>query len=132
MIGGDVWVGMIWAGDLWQINEENDKIAYFIPEEGSIRGSDAAVIYSGTQHPVAAHLFLNHLLDAKVSASNTNTIGYMGPNEAAKQYIKADILADPNVNPSKAVVDKLQELLDMPNAVDKEYLDRWQSLWTGG
>jgi len=131
MIGGDVWIGMIWAGDLYQINQENENIAYYIPEEGSVRGSDTAVIYSGAKHPIAAHLFLNHLLDAKVSASNTNTIGYMGPNEAAKQYIDKAILDDPTVNPEKAILDKLEELLDMPNSVDEEYLSRWQSLRAG-
>jgi spermidine/putrescine transport system substrate-binding protein len=134
MAGGDVWIGMIWAADLYQIQTEvgNENHVYYIPEEGSVRGSDAAVIYSGSKHPVAAHLFLNHLLDAQVSASNTNTIGYMGPNEAAKPYIDQAILDDPAVNPTKAILDKLEELLDMPNAVDEEYLSRWQSLKAGG
>jgi len=90
------------------------------------------VIYSGSKHPVAAHLFLNHLLDAQVSASNTNLIGYMGPNEAAKPYIDKVILDDPAVNPTKAILDKLEELLDMPNAVDEQYLSRWQSYTAGG
>jgi len=128
MIGGDVWIGMIWSGDLYQINQENENVLFYIPEEGGVRGSDTAVIYSGAKHPVAAHLFLNHLLDAKVSASNTNLIGYMGPNEAAKEFIDKAILDDPNTNPDKAILDKLEELLDMPNAVDEEYLSRWQSL----
>jgi spermidine/putrescine transport system substrate-binding protein len=131
MISGDVWIGMIWAGDLYQINQDNENIVYYIPEEGSVRGSDTAVIYSGAKHPIAAHLFLNHLLDAHVSAENTNTIGYMGPNEAAKAYIDKTILNDPNTNPDKAILDKLEELLDMPNDVDEEYLSRWQSLRAG-
>jgi spermidine/putrescine transport system substrate-binding protein len=134
MSGGDVWIGMIWGSDLYQIHDElgNENHVYYIPEEGSVRGSDTAVIYSGTKHPIAAHLFLNHLLDAHVSASNTNTIGYMGPNEAAKQYIDKAILADPAVNPTKAILDKLEELLDLPNAVDEEYLSRWQAYTAGG
>ena len=121
MVGGDVWIGMIWAADLYQIQKElgNENHVYYIPEEGSVRGSDTAVIYSGAKHPIAAHLFINHLLDAKVSASNTNLIGYMGPNEAAKPFIDAAILADPTVNPEKAILDKLEELLDMPNAIDE-------------
>ena len=131
MVGGDVWVGMIWGSDLYQIQQENPNIAYFIPEEGGVRGSDTAAIYSGTKHPIAAHLFLNHLLDAEVSASNTNTIGYMGPNEAAKELIDPVILEDPSVNPTKAILDNLEELLDLPNAVDEEYLSRWQALKAG-
>ena len=116
MLGGDVWIGMIWGSDLYQIQSDpaGKNIAYYIPEEGGVRGSDTAAIYSGAKHPIAAHLFLNHLLDAQVSASNTNFIGYMGPNEAAKEFIDAAILADPAVNPDKAILDKLEELLDLP------------------
>ena len=72
------------------------------------------------------------MLDAQISASNTNFIGYMGPNEAAKEFIDPAILADPAVNPDKAILDKLEELLDLPNAVDEEYLTRWQALKAGG
>jgi spermidine/putrescine transport system substrate-binding protein len=133
MVGGDVWIGMIWAADVYQINAElgNENFAYYIPEEGGVRGSDTAVIYSGAKHPIAAHLFLNHLLDAEVSASNTNTIGYMGPNAAAIPHIDQAILDDPTVNPEEAILDKLEELLDMPNDVDEEYLDRWQAYRAG-
>jgi spermidine/putrescine transport system substrate-binding protein len=128
MSGGDVWVGHMWGADLWQIVESNPNIAYFVPEEGGIKGSDTAVVFSGAQHPIAAHLFLNHLLDAQVSASNTNFIGYMGPNAAAREFISPDILADPAVNPDQAIVAKLQELLDLEPAVRDEYLSRWQQL----
>jgi spermidine/putrescine transport system substrate-binding protein len=132
MVGGDVWIGMIWGSDLYQIQQENKNIVYYLPEEGGVRGSDTMAIYSGAKHPIAAHLFINHMLDAKISASNTNFIGYMGPNQAAKEFISKDILADPAVNPEKAILDKLEELLDLPNAVDDEYLSRWQALKAGG
>lgn len=56
----------------------------------------------------------------------------MGPNAAALPFIDAAILADPAVNPATAVLDKLEELLDLPNAVDDEYLNRWQELKGGG
>lgn len=132
MTGGDVWIGMIWGSDLYQISQENKNAAYFIPEEGGIRGSDTMAIYSGAEHPIAAHLFINHMLDAEVSAANTNFIGYMGPNAAAKAFIDSAILADPAVNPDVAILGKLEELLDLPNAVDEEYLNRWQELRGGG
>ena len=127
MTGGDITVGMIWGADLYQISLENENIAYFIPEEGGVRGSDTMAIYSGAKHPIAAHLFINHMLDAEISAMNTNYIGYMGPNLAAQQFIDEAILGDPGVNPDKAVLDKLEELLDLPNDVDELYLDRWQA-----
>ena len=131
MTGGDIWVGMIWGSDLYQISLENENIAYFIPEEGGVRGSDTMAIYSGAEHPIAAHLFINHMLDAQVSAANTNYIGYMGPNLAAQEFIDEAILNDPAVNPDKAILEKLEELLDLPNEVDKLYLDRWQAYRAG-
>ena len=131
MSSGDHWIGHIWGADLYQISQENENIAYYVPEEGGVKGSDTITVFSGAQHPIAAHLFINHLLDAEVSASNTNFIGYMGPNAAAKEFIDPAILADPAVNPDQAIVDKLQELLDLDQAVRDEYLNRWQSLRGG-
>jgi len=130
MAAGDVWIGMIWGSDVYQISleREDENVAYYIPEEGGVRGSDTMAIYSGAQHPIAAHLFINHMLDAEVSAANTNYIGYMGPNAAAMEFISPDILADPAVNPAEAVLEDLEELLDLPNAVDDEYLSRWETL----
>ena len=55
----------------------------------------------------------------------------MGPNEAAKEFISKDLLDTPAVNPDKAVVDKLQELLDLPIDVDEEYSTRWTELKSG-
>ena len=55
----------------------------------------------------------------------------MGPNLAASEFIDEAILDDPAVNPDKAILDKLEELLDLPNAVDELYLDRWQAYRAG-
>ncbi len=131
MSSGDVWIGHMWGADLYQISQENENVVYYVPEEGGVRGSDVLAIFSGAQHPIAAHLFINHLLDAEVSAANTNYIGYMGPNAAAKEFIDPAILEDPAVNPDQAIVDKLQELLDLGQAVRDEYLTRWQTLRGG-
>ena len=88
-------------------------------------------IFSGAKHPIAAHLFIDYMLDAQVSANNTNYVAYMGPNAAAKEFIDPAILADPAVNPDAGLVAKLQELLDLGQAVRDEYLSRWQILRGG-
>jgi len=73
---------------------------------------------------------MNYMLDAEVAADNTNYIGYMGPNEAAKQFIDPAILADPTVNPDAATIEALQELLDL-GADEVKYQDRYNILRTG-
>ena len=126
---GNVWLSHGWSGDVAQVSwsKRGKDVVYVIPDEGGIRGSDAMVLLANAPHPVAAHLFIDHMLDAEISAANTNYIYYMGPNEAAKQYIDPAILEDPSLNPTKAAVDKLQELLDLGPDLQK-YQERWTKL----
>ena len=127
---GDAWVAHAWGSDVYQVVTERPTVKFYIPDEGGIRGSDTAVLLANAKHPIAAQLFMNHLLDAKVSAKNTNYIGYMGPNAAAKEFIKPYILKDPAVNPDQSVVDSLVELLDLGADLDK-YASRWTTLRSG-
>jgi spermidine/putrescine transport system substrate-binding protein len=130
LASGDVWVCHAWAADARQAAAERPSVKYYLPEEGAIRGSDAMVMLAGAQHPVAAQLFINFMLDAEVSAANTNKIGYMGPNEAARTYIDPAILSDPSLNPGKAAIAKLQEMMDLGPDLAK-YHDRWSKLRAG-
>jgi spermidine/putrescine transport system substrate-binding protein len=128
MTSGDVWIGHIWGADRFAIQETIPDFAYYIPEEGGIKGSDTVATFIGSPHPIAAQMFINHLLDAQNSALNTNLIYYMGPNAAAKEFIDPAILEDPTINPEQEIVDKLEELLSHQGALRDEYLNRWQEL----
>jgi spermidine/putrescine transport system substrate-binding protein len=127
MTGGQANIAHAWSGDVYQMYDDVPNVKYVIPQEGAVRGSDTMVIPSGAPHPIAANLWIDFNLDAKVSAANTNFIGYMGPNAAAMEFIKPDILADPTVNPDIALLEKLVELLDLGADLDK-YTQRWNAL----
>jgi spermidine/putrescine transport system substrate-binding protein len=127
---GDVWVAHAWGADVRQVTGDRPTVKYYLPEEGGIRGSDTMVLLANAKHPVAAQLFIDYMLDARVSAANTNKIGYMGPNAAARAFIDPTILADPTLNPDKATIDKLQELADLGPDLQK-YHDRWSKLRAG-
>ena len=127
MAGGQAIIAHAWSGDVYQMTADVPNIRYVIPREGAVRGSDTMVVLSGAPHPIAANLWIDFNLDAHVSAENTNYIGYMGPNAAAREFISPDILADPTVNPDVALVDKLTELLQLGTDLDK-YTERWNAL----
>ena len=128
MTSGDVWIGHIWGADRFAIRSTIKDFAYYIPEEGGVKGSDTVATFTGSPHPIAAQMFINHLLDAHNSALNTNLIYYMGPNAAAKEFIDPAILDDPTINPEQKIVDKLEELLASTRRSSDEYLKRWQEL----
>jgi spermidine/putrescine-binding protein len=127
---GDVEVMHAWSGDVYQVTPDRPSVKYVIPEEGAVRGSDTMVMLADAPHPIAAQAFINFMLDAQVAADNTNYIGYMGPNEAAKQYIDPAILADPTVNPDKATIAKLQEIQDL-GSDEVKFSERWTKLRAG-
>ncbi len=127
LTSGQVWMTHAWSGDYFQMLQDKPNTKYVVPQEGAVRGSDTMVVLSGAPHPVAANLWIDFNLDAKVSADNSNYIGYMGPNAAAQQYIDPSILGNPAINPAKAVTDKLTELLQLGTDLDK-YTKRWNAL----
>ena len=129
---GDSWVMHAWGADVYQVKADNpnSSVTYYIPEEGAVRGSDTMVLLANAKHPIAAHLFINYMLDPQVAADNTNFTGYMGPNQAALQYIDPSIAKDPGVNPPPDLIAKLHEIQDLG---DKEtlYTTRWTKLRAG-
>jgi len=129
---GDVWVMHAWGADVHQVltDPKAPPLTYYLPTEGAVRGSDTMVLLAGAQHPVAAHLFINYMLDAQVSANNTNFMAYMGPNLAARKFIDPALLADPAVNPDVASATNLQEIRDLGADEDK-YSSRWTRLRAG-
>jgi spermidine/putrescine transport system substrate-binding protein len=124
----DYWIGQVWSGDIWPIQEAIETMVFYNPEEGGVKGSDTMAIFSGGEHPIAAHLFIDHMLDAEVSAKNTNYIGYMGPNAAAMAFIDDAILEEPAINPSAELIATLEELLDLGQAAREDYQRRFQEL----
>jgi spermidine/putrescine transport system substrate-binding protein len=128
MTSGQLWISHAWSGDWYQMIADKPKLKYIVPPEGAIRGNDTMVVLSGAPHPIAAHLWLNFNLDAQISAENTNYIGYMGPNDAALQYVDDAIKNDERLNPPAAIRDKLVELLFLAPADLDKYTQRWNQL----
>ena len=128
MTSGQLWMSHAWSGDWVQMTYDKPNIKYVIPSEGAVRGSDTMVITSGAKHPIAAHLWIDFNMDAKVSAENSNYTGYMGPNAAAQATISKDMLGNPNLNPDAAVFDKLTELVTHPPTDLDKYTKRWNAL----
>ena len=125
---GQLWMTQAWSGDWVQMTSEKAKAKYVIPSEGAIRGSDTMVVLSGAKHPIAAHLWIDFNLDAKVSAANSNFIGYMGPNAAAQAFIDPAIRGNPNLNPDTGVYAGLAELVTLEGADLDKLTKRWVEL----
>jgi spermidine/putrescine transport system substrate-binding protein len=125
---GNLQISHAWSGDWYQVTADKPNMKYVVPPAGAVRGNDTLVVLSGAPHPIAAQLWLNFNLDAKISAGNTNYIGYMGPNAAAEQYIDDAIKGDERLNPPQSILDKLVELAYLAPADLDKYTQRWNAL----
>jgi spermidine/putrescine transport system substrate-binding protein len=87
LIAGEVDVCLEYNGDILQVMEEDDDLAYVVPEEGSILWEDSMCIPQGGPNPENAHAFINFILDAPVHGAIAEYIRYPCPNAAAMEYI---------------------------------------------
>lgn len=129
-IAEEAWIGTAWSGDAAFILKDNKNIAFAIPKEGTTVWADTLAVPKGAKHKALAELFINYLLDPKVSVKNYEEIGYSNPNEKAYPLHSATYRNNPIINLSKEQLNKGEWLKDVGNTL--ELYDRyWTELKTG-
>lgn len=101
---GDIWAAQSYSGEAMELVDENDNLDYFIPNEGASKWVDNFVIPKGAKNRKAAHLFINYILDSKVSAANANYLWYANCNVLANKYTDKEILNSKGLYPSDDVL----------------------------
>lgn len=101
-------VGLVWSGDASEIMDENDKLDYMVPEEGSNLWFDNMVIPKTASNIEGAHQFINFMLDPDHAARNTEYVGYSTPNAEALKLLPEDISEDERFYPDETLTGKLE------------------------
>lgn len=114
LLSGDVWIAYGWSGQLAKATEQNSRIKYVVPKEGSMVWMDTLVIPSNAPHKDHAYAFLNYVMDGRVAAEITNYTGYANANKAATQYVKPEYLANPARYPDAATLARCEWSIDQP------------------
>lgn len=113
LANGNICVAFGYSGDVFQAANRAEeagngiKIAYSIPKEGSNLWFDLLAIPADASNPKQAHAFINYLLDPQVIAKVSASVGYANPNLAAQAFMAPELVHNPEVYPSQAVLDKL-------------------------
>ena len=125
LLSGEVDICMEWNGDIVSAMQEDDDLSYVVPKEGTNVWMDNICIPTGAPHPENAHAFINHLHDPQVNAEIANTIQFATSNQAAKEFINPDDLANPAIYPPAEVVAKSEALIDVG-----EFTPVYDRAWT--
>ena len=87
MEAGNAAIAMYYAGDYLTMLENNEDLAYVIPDEGSNWFVDAMCVLKSAQHKAEAEEWINFITSTTSSLANMDYIWYGSPNvEAMEQY----------------------------------------------
>ena len=107
---GQIWMAMGWNGDFEALAAESSPppVKYVVPSDGAELWVDCWSILASAPHPVAAHAFINFLLDPKIQAQEIQYTYYAQPDSEALADIPAAIKNDPIIYPPASVLQPLE------------------------
>ena len=120
LISGDIAVAQLFLSDARMARDEEPRVAFTVPREGSTLYADYLAIPRDAPNRRAAHAFLNYVLRAEVGAAISNDAGGASPNGAA-----LPLLLDPVPPPDAALMARLEVQRDLGAATDL-----WDRMWT--
>ena len=136
MEGGNAAIAMYYAGDYLTMLENNEDLAFVIPEEGSNWFVDAMCVLKDTQHMAEAEEWINFIASTSSNLANMDYIWYASPNrEALEQYpayyqeVNEEEL-DPEIFQIMAPPAETLDRCEIYENLPKETLKLYDRLWT--
>ena len=126
MEGGEAAIAPYYAGDAIVMMEENEDLAFVVPNEGANLFVDALCIPKGCQNKEAAEMYINFITEPEVAAANIEYIGYSTPSSAAYALLDEETQNNPVIYPPEEILEKCETFSNLPDEINL-YMD---SLWT--
>ena len=138
MEGGNAAIATYYAGDFISMRDNNENLAFAVPEEGSNWFVDAMCVLKDTPHYEEAMAWINFIASTEANLKNMDYIGYASPNQEALEQYPAyyeelygealdqetyEIIAAP-----QEVLDRCEAYLVLPLETRKLYNDLWTEL----
>jgi spermidine/putrescine transport system substrate-binding protein len=90
LASAEFFVSQAYAGDAFQVQEENEAIEFVLPEEGTTVACDDLVISKDAPNPDLAYAFINFLTEPGNAAVNMEYIYYLAPNKTAYDLVSEE------------------------------------------
>lgn len=94
---GQAWVAEAWNSNITPVAATNKHIHYILPKEGGSFWTDGFTITKTAKNVDSAYAWLNYILTPQVAAKVSNVSKAAVTNQAALQYVDANIRTDPTV-----------------------------------
>lgn len=120
-----------YSGDILKVQEDNEQVAFLIPEEGFSLACDDLVIPKAAGQVDLALKFINFIHTPAVAAANTEYITYLCPNRASYDLLSEEIKANPGIFPDAATRSKGEVIQDLGESNSK-YTKIWDEIKAAG
>ena len=137
LASGEVCVSIGWSGAVQQARargaqaEHPVQVVYVIPKEGAPVWFDMVAIPTDAPNVDNAYAFLDYLLEPKVIADITNTVGQANGNAAALGLVSDVLRNDPSVYPPPEVFQRLTIDKAWQPEILRDIGRRWTRIQTG-
>jgi spermidine/putrescine-binding protein len=125
LASGELVAAQAFSTDVLQAQQDNPNLAFVIPPQGGTRWVDLLCIPEDAPNADGANRFVAAYLDPRLSASNAVAIRADTGNQAAREFLPAELLAEPAAFPNDADAARLIPLLDLGDA-ESLYNDAWE------
>lgn len=136
--GGNAAIGAYYAGDYLSMLENNEDLAFVIPEEGTNWFVDAMCVLKDAPHKEEAEAWINFIASTKANLANMDFIWYASPNREALEKYPEYYLEnyeeelDPEIYEIMAapqdVLDRSQMYVVLPYEIRALYNELWIQL----
>ena len=136
MEGGNAAIAMYYAGDYLTMLENNENLAFVIPEEGSNWFVDAMCVLKSSQHKDEAEEWINFIASTDANLANMDYIWYASPNaEALADYpaYYEETYGEPldeDLYHIMAIPDEVRARCELYINLPQETLKFYDKLWT--
>ncbi len=100
LLSGEVDMAMEWNTDIMRAMEQDDDLAFVLPEEGGLLWEDALCIPRGAPEIDHAYALLDFLLSAEAGAAIARFTRYATPNTAALPLLDTHYTTHPAITPT--------------------------------
>lgn len=124
LASAEFFVSQAYAGDAFQAQEDNEKIEFILPAEGTSVACDDLVIPKDAPNPELAHAFVNFITDPANAAVNMEYIYYLAPNKTAYDLVSKEFREIDALFLDAATMERC-EVIDDLGENNKLYQDAW-------
>jgi len=131
LAAGNVWACVAYSGDIVQLQADNPKLQFAIPEAGGAAWSDNMMIPQKAKTPYGAETWMNYVYDPTVAAKLADYVNYFSPVKGAKEVLlktDPDIANNQLIFPDEATLKRLYPYPSLPQPQERAITERMQTV----